>query len=241
MHLRFPSILRIENEAPSSFQDAIRAQYPFFEEKSLGFPSPMPGPISVKIGLAGLPASSYEFSSPDRNWVISLTKEWIALTCREYSKWSEFADRLQPPLEAFQKQYSPAFYVRSGLRYQNIIQRSQLGLDGEAWSGLINPKIAGVLSCEEFTGSIEQSWSDFVICEKNGRDRLHLQHGLATKQTADLADEVYVLDLDIYTQERMSINDANTKLKSFNNEAGKVFRWCIGDRLHEALRPAAVE
>jgi uncharacterized protein (TIGR04255 family) len=197
----------------------------------------MAGAISVRIGMAGIPANAYEFSSADGNWIISLTKEWFALTCRRYTRWTEFVDHLRSPLAEFQRQYSPAFYVRAGLRYQNIIQRSALGLENEPWSALLNHDIAGVLASAELRGHVEQSSADFVVCVEGGKDRIHLQHGLGTKQTAARTEEVYILDLDIYTTERMRTEDANTRLVSFNTEAGTLFRWCIANRLHEALGP----
>lgn len=236
--LRFPPILRIDKETPSTFQDAIRADYPLFAQKSLGLPSEMVGAISVKIGMAGIPSNSYEFRSADGKWVISLTKEWLALTCRRYTKWTEFVDHLRAPLEAFRREYSPAFYVRTGLRYQNILQRSELGLQNEPWSALLNQNIAGVLAAPELRGRVEQSSADFVVCVEGGNDRIHLQHGLGTKKTGAQAEGVYVLDLDIYTEERIGTADANTRLDRFNTEAGRLFRWCIGDRLHEALGPS---
>ena len=128
--LRFPPVLRIDVDPPAAFQERVRADYPFYELKSaVQFPAGVPPEIAQLVG-AGLPFAGqkwHEFASQDRAWDLKLSREFISLACRSYTRWEDFRQRLAGAFEALMTQYRPSFVTRIGLRYQDIIRRALAG------------------------------------------------------------------------------------------------------------------
>jgi hypothetical protein len=50
-----------------------------------------------------------------------------------------------------------------------------------------------------------------------------------------------MIDADFFTEERLERENARARLNEFNREAGRLFRWSISDRLHDAMGPKLVE
>ncbi|MFH1436611.1 MAG: TIGR04255 family protein [Pseudomonadota bacterium] len=245
--VRFPSILRIDSEVPAKFQDIIRGQYPLFNEsRGLNLTIPL-GPRQVDSlestdsSKPGLPPPiapvTYQFSSEDKLWQISLTRDFMALTCKDYKKWEDFKAHLEPPLAALLDQYSPSFCTRIGLRYRDVIVPSKLGLDSVAWSDLLKPSIAGELSSREVANEVQHVAKEVVIQFSDENSHVRILHGLAK---TDKDEPVYLIDSDFFTDERTETNDVVKVLEGFNTQARCLFRWCIQDRLHEAMEPQSV-
>src|SRR5579863_5852318 len=79
--LRFPSILKIETELPSAFQEVIRETFPLFNELRS---NPNVGIDLSKLLGTNLPIAiprTYQFTSSDSNWEVTLTRESLALSC----------------------------------------------------------------------------------------------------------------------------------------------------------------
>ena len=178
--LRFPPILKIDSEIPVNFQDKVRNDYPFYQEKSLNEPpAEIKGQLPTEFvkRMFGNGSKRYEFTSADKQWTVTLTKEFLALTAHDYKRWEEFTDHFELPLNIFIDEYSPSFYSRIGLRYQNVIRKSILGLQDAKWSELLKPYIAGVLAApdveEEFVKEVAHSE---VIGLQNGHSQVKIVH-----------------------------------------------------------------
>ncbi|HMI88555.1 MAG TPA: TIGR04255 family protein [Polyangiaceae bacterium] len=241
--LRFPPILRIDSEAPTAFQERIRREYPLFAESSgisqatttLKLPAELTRLLTSGLLSMGRTAVR-EFSSADAVWKASLTRESLALTCSRYERWEDFSNHLAGPLEALSAEYSPAFFVRVGLRYVNVIHRSEYGLTDVPWAELLEPHIAATLMHPEIASSVEHAAHETVIRLRTNNARVRLKHGLAM----DDDEQVYVIDSDFFTDERVETQHVSTTLQDFNRRAGRLFRSCIRDRLHAALRPKPI-
>ena len=233
--LRFPSILRISSEAPAAFQERIRREYPILRENQASPLAPeLPPEIAKLMALEVTSTTSYDFISADELWTVGLTRDSLSLSTRSYERWEEFREHLREPLDSFVEEYSPAFYTRIGLRYKDVIRRSTLGLEGVDWSELLKPHIAGALSSPDVADAIDNSVNQLVVrLENNGRVRLH--HGLAKHKPTK--EPCYVIDSDFYTEQRTETKNAIETLDYFNRLSGRLFQWCIADRLHEAMRP----
>lgn len=233
--LRFHPILRIEAESPAAFQEAIRSEYPLFEQ-SPGEQLPIPEEIAKRLpeGLRiGNP--SYTFTSEDGAWKVVLTRDFIASTTSKYERWQDFGKHLNLPLKALVEQYSPAFYTRIGLRYRDVIRRSILGLGEVDWAELLKPQIAGELSIRDVAKAIERAAREAIFVLDENESKLHVRHGLARR--GPNGEECYVVDSDFFTTQKTEIKDAGKILDTFNRHAGRFFRWCITDRLHQAMGP----
>jgi uncharacterized protein (TIGR04255 family) len=237
--LRFPPILKIEAESPAAFQERIRAQYPLYAAKSaLLLPAALPADVAALIAQ-GVPFggghNTHEFTSKDETWVLSLTRGFLALTCRSYERWESFKERLQIALVALQDVYAPAFFTRIGLRYRNVLRRSTPGLEGVGWADLLQPWMAGAFASLEAAGDIEHSAHQLLIRLPDGRSRAQVNHGLV--QDGVTGEVCYVIDTDFFDGQQSEPQHALERLDFLNRQSGLFFRWCIQDRLHDAMRP----
>jgi uncharacterized protein (TIGR04255 family) len=244
--LRFPPILRIAAEAPAAFQEHVRGEYPLFSEKlpevNVEVPAGIP-PAIANILKASLPARKligYDFASADEKWKVSLTQDFLSLSTKQYSRWEHFREHLQGPLKALIAVYAPAFFTRIGLRYQDLIQRSRLDLPATTkWSALIKPHMAGVHAVPELEGHIEESVGQLLIKFPEFNGKVRLNYGIV--QTEDTGENCFLIDSDYYTDERTKTDAVDGTLDYFNKQSGRLFRWCIEDRLKAALEPQPVD
>lgn len=241
--LRVPPILRIEAETPFQFQERIRDEYPLVKERNLanaGIPFP---PEILKVFGEEMPwalksgKQAYEFYSDNEEWAVTLTKEYVALTSKRYTRWEDFKARLLKIAAAFEEVYKPAHYTRVGLRYQDIINRSKLDLKGVDWSELLQPYIAGELSSEiaQYVNTVKK---ELLIQLDNGHGSVRIVHGLV--QQPDMDELCYLIDSDFSTTEKMEVSSAGERLNYFNAEAARLFKWCITSKLHQSMEPGAV-
>lgn len=239
--LCFPPILKISHQEPVEFQDEIRFQYPLFETTKAQVPSE----ILKIVQQVGLPLQSdiaYSFKSEDQRWSLSITKDSIGLTTSSYERYEQFRQRLEEALEIFERIYKPSFYTRVGLRYQDLIIRSKLGIEDKNWSELIAKHIASELHDPELSSSIQTVVKSLILKTENGQ--INLNHGLITvKEPQKNSDETsYLFDADFYTEQKIEGNgDVWNLLNQFNQSAGRLFRWSITDTLHNAMQPQSVD
>jgi uncharacterized protein (TIGR04255 family) len=240
--IRFPPILRVDAEPPAAFQDRIRATFPLYEEQA-GSPlkrlKALP-PEIAQILQGRLGAPSHTFASADRAWTVLLTKDALSLTATSYTRWESFREKWSGTLAALVEGYQPAFCTRIGLRYQNLIQRDDVGLKDVAWAELLRRELAGLLTVRELlpfgaslTGAAAFRLTQFAAI-------VHMRYGVQVlDRTAPAPDDRarFAIDNDFFTEQQTECADVESRLDYFNAEARKIFRWCISERLHAAMEP----
>ena len=229
--VRFPAVLRIDSEVPADFQDRVRDRFPIYREEVE--PLDLPKQFSDLIG-ARLPSSRVirAFHSEDENWSLTLNRESMSVSTKKYETWEEFKTYLEPPLRALNEVYQPAFYSRVGLRYRDLINRVALGLGDCKWPALLKSDIAGELVSQDLIGQINSTSRQILISLTPGPGQVLLQHGLTDEDSG----QCYIIDCDFSTQ-KTGVEHAFERLDIFNRESGRLFRWCISDRLHNAMAP----
>ncbi|MFG0287022.1 MAG: TIGR04255 family protein [Rhodopirellula sp. JB044] len=237
MQIRFPQILRIASDLPADFQDRIRDDYPLYREKreaSIG----LPAGLEKLLPSEALPKSdvAYEFSSDDGNWTLSLTSGFLALSCRCYERWEGFSERLEPGMTALRDIYKPQFFTRLGLRYQNLITRSALEIDGTDWKELLEPHISGEMATE-IAPQIAHIAREMRV-ESDDGTKVQVRHGFVPRTDGD--EICYSIDADFFTDSRLTNDQISPTLDNYHIEAGRLFRWCISERLHTAMDPQAI-
>lgn len=239
--LTFPAILRIDSEVPATFQGKIQEQYPIYQESQganlkLDFPKELSqvvgNTLSLKSGRA-----TYQFLSADKKWRVVLTRDSLSVSTVEYKRWEDFKEHLEVAFNAFLEVYKPPFFSRVGLRYQDLIRKSDVGLENESWSELLSPPIAGELSAPEIVNRIKHSVNQLTISLDDNGTMVLLNHGLVGNENAE---DVYIIDSDFLTEEKTEVQNVIEKLDYFNKFSGRLFRWCISEKLHNALEPQPV-
>jgi uncharacterized protein (TIGR04255 family) len=235
--LRFPKLLAIESAAPVDFQEKVRAIFPFVQREqqlALELPPEFSQLVGRQFGVPG-----YQFLTEDKSYALSLGSEAISLSTTSYSRWEKFRELLNLAADSLNEVYKPAFFTRVGLRYQDAIKRSDLGLIGVPWSRLIRRELLGELSIAEFEAQLE-GIADRALRLRNpdGSGSIMLRHGIG--QVVNTTEPAYVIDLDFFTENKTEVSHAIDVATNFNRQAGDAFRWCITAELRAALEPVSI-
>lgn len=241
--LRFPPILIIDAKPPAEFQEEIRADYPQYDETKEGPDIPPEFLEHIPPNFAETIFKSikkHEFRSADGVWIVTLTNSFLALTCQRYTTWENFKEHLEKPLTALLNCYKPSDFTRIGLRYQNVIRRARLNLSDTEWAELLNSYVAAEFA-SDIASSIQQAGRNLIVNLEGLPGQVRIQHGLIQNLEDENGGRCYLIDNDFFTEQQMEANDARNILDSFNARSGRLFRWCISKRLHEAMEPTPVE
>jgi uncharacterized protein (TIGR04255 family) len=243
--LRFPTVLRItaDESALAELQERLRGAYPIFREEA-GRAAGIPAEVSQMLGelpvqLRGEP--TYAFDSEDGTRTITVGREFFSVIERSYRRWELLQNEIALIKNAVEEIYSPSFYARIGLRYQDVIDREELGLADRPWHELVKPPMAGLLGSDsDVREAVTELVCDaeLVVSEVNGGS-VRLRHGLATRGESE--NKIFAMDADFFTNERSDPDDVFKTLAIFNRCAGHYFRWSITDALRDALGPSVVD
>lgn len=241
--LRFPDILKIEAQEPFEFQDAVRGEYPGYQKNVEQLP---PQNVNGKMVPQGT-VNNYQFISADGQWKISLTKNFIALSTHRYTRWEEFAKRLDFILAEFIRLYSPAFFHRVGLRYINAFNRKVLDLGDTPWRELIEPGYLGLMGDDDAQESAFLKNEQSITAAVPGGSKANIKCGpgimrkVNNKTGQTLEEPVYMLDLDLYLESKTPISRAVPALNVVHENAGSLFRGATTDTLRDAMGTAKDE
>ena len=124
--LRFPTILSISAREPADFQEAIRRDFPQYQRlQEQPQPKLAGGPGNFRVEEAER-VINYQFLSADGRWKVNLTNSFIALATPAYTKWEDFAAKLDLVLAQFSPIYQPAYFeegsARRGTRRRRRLQ-----------------------------------------------------------------------------------------------------------------------
>ncbi len=237
--LRFPEILSISAKLPVDFQEAIRDQFPQYSARKEA-PAPKltgaPGNLSLQNQE---PVINYQFTSADGFWRVNLTGKFISLSCSRYTRWEEFAQKLDKPLAAFIQIYKPAYFERVGLRYLNFFSRGDLGLEGTLFSELFQPCYLGILGEEDVAESnAARSGVDAEVSIRGGcKVKLHAGPGLVKKMGQPDKEVKFIFDQDLFLPGKLPANLSAGALQTLHTQADAIFRGAITPLLHRAMEP----
>jgi uncharacterized protein (TIGR04255 family) len=234
---RFPRNLELEARLPVDFQRHVRDDYPIFRTRE---------EVSVQLGNDSIHREQegasinrsrvFDFVSTNEEWFISLSSGFVALTTSNYEQWEGFREKFRRALETSLQIYSVKIVTRLGLRYKNLVARSALGLDGTPWNELLTPHIAGFLA----SGDVDEG----EVLTHQVSTRLTLDSGIAILnhglvRHTETGEVGYLIDGDFFLENKLEASSDGilSRLDTFNAHAGDLFRWCISDRLHQALDP----
>lgn len=237
--LRFPQILRIEAEPPVQFQELIRGRFPLFERVQ----NPavrLPGNVAQALGIVGSP-NSYAFRLADKSSHISLTSTNLSLSNFKYTRWEDFSVDLMLAIQSLIECYAPSFFSRVGLRYQNVINKQELGLTETPLNQLLRAEVLGELCDAAWETAAFEVQRSIRIPLDQDEDALLFQHGIAEINYPNGLKSIgYMLDFDFYTDKITEHQDVAAIINRLHSYSGKAFRWAITDKLHQHLGPSVI-
>ena len=237
--LRFPEILTINANLPVAFQEEIRSQFPKFST-SLEAAAPTITGTPGNLQIENQPSTkNYQFTSLDGVWRVNLTSTFISLACTQYTRWEDFAKKMDVPLATFIQIYQPACFERIGLRYLNFISRQNLGVQEFQFNELISESYLGILGDPEINEPAAlRSGVDAEVSLPGGcRVKLHAGPGLV-KQNGQQQNEIkFIFDQDLYMTGNIPVNYSAGALETLHSHAYPIFRGAITNALHDAMEP----
>lgn len=240
--LRFPEILSIGAKLPVDFQEAIRDAFPqYAARKETPAPKLTGAPGNLTLEKQD-PTINYQFTSADGNWRVNLTSKFISLSCSRYTRWEEFAQKLDKPLAAFIQIYKPAYFERVGLRYLNFFSRQELDLVGTPFSELFSPCYLGILSEEDVNeANASRSSVDAELTIRGGcKVKLHAGPGLVKRNGQSDKEVKFIFDQDLFMPGKLPVNLSAGALQTLHTQADSIFRGAITPLLHASMEPEEV-
>jgi len=217
--LQFPPILTISRELPAAFQEKLRKTFPLFQ------------PTQDRRG--------YRLSTQDGVHEILLTPESLAVSTTRFTGWQEFQKKISAAVEALRTCYEPAFCSRASVRFQGLLRPKSYGLTKIQWASLINAKVLGPFSLPGQNGQLQGSRHEVVVTLPPSSNRFRLVHGFVEAREPGQANQpgepAYLLDQDYFTTQRVEWATLMATLEEFEQEAGRFFRLCVTDQLHQAM------
>jgi uncharacterized protein (TIGR04255 family) len=240
-----------EAEKPVLKGELARTGYPAFgEEVSFGFSQQIvvngaAAPIATPIAFPQVRVS--HFTSEDGVWRVSISNEFLALTCLRYSGWDKFFPRMLEAARAFVAARPKAQPTRLGLRYKDVIERESVGLTGTPWHELIKPFLLGPLAPDALAEG--QSPSEAEVGNFLSQALLRLGHSMLLLQSSILTStdgqrRAFMIDADFYNEGHLEPEllekpeFLSARLDALHASAGALFRRGITEKLHHALRPS---
>jgi uncharacterized protein (TIGR04255 family) len=240
--IRFPTILKVDTELPSALQTKIGDEYINFvegQEISIDIQLLNVG-LSQRDEMKQLPKTikNYEFASEDNQWKVNLTRNFISLATTNYENWEGFRGRLVKIFSSFVEVYNPTLFTRVGLRYTDIIVRSKLDLGDTSWKELIAENMLGVLATPELRENIVDFQSNFVV-QLNDKESL-VRVTTGTVKAVNSGETCFIIDSDIFSTRKRKSDEIVTKLDYYHEKAFGLFRYCITEKLHQAMKPRKI-
>ena len=241
--LRFPTILSIGARDPVDFQEAIRQDFPQYkrlQEQPQPKLTGAPGSFRVEEGER---ITNYQFLSADGKWKVNLTNNFIALATPAYTKWEDFAAKLDLILAQFIPIYRPAYFERVGLRFINAFSRKALDLEGVPFRELFQPGYLGLLGEEDVREEgFARAGQDVELSISGGcRVKLHAGPGMVQRGNVKDGEVRFILDNDVFMNGKLPVAQCAPALQTVHIQADRLFAGAITQRLHEAMEPLPMD
>jgi uncharacterized protein (TIGR04255 family) len=243
--VRFPTQLAIQQSLPVDFQAIVATVYPFLEmaqEVHMEI-STLPAatgdqhPASAS-GVAQVRKTVYEFVSIDRQSRISLSDQWLRLSTVAYDSWEKFESQFIDAMGALTRVYAIEYFTRLSLRYRDLIDRKVLNCESVEWNELIQPGMLGALSAYKVASKDCEGFQQSMRL-KLDRGAVNITHALVRHIEGHSA---FLIDADFFLVEtfKPETSHVTDTLRSYNVQAGGLFRSTITERLHALLEPGSV-
>ncbi len=235
--VRFPADLRLETEPPAMFQQRVRHLFPILKQQTKSVLSGLPEGVAKALEVVAPPTgttTTWQFSTEDGKVRLELVRDNLTQVSLAYHRWEDFFEPYRESIDALVELYDPKFFTRIGLRFRDLIKRSNLGLEDTPWSELLKPHVLGELAVEDVGDRAIEASRNLLLSLPEKGAKVRLQHGFS--DIADSNEQGYLIDCDFFV-ERTEINHGPEAIQYLHEHAGRYFQWCITPRLHQAMEP----
>jgi uncharacterized protein (TIGR04255 family) len=222
---QFQPILKLKNETPDEFKDAIIEQFPQVEPKES---------LEIKFSISpdrGFPSLSeklpiWEFKNKEQTDTISLSYNAITLSSNKYISLELFFSKVELMYNNFYKIYRPGIINRIGLRFINEIKLKGNPLD---WDGYINNNLYCSIAPFQHL-SISRAMSQLHI---NLDDhKIIFQFGIYNSEYPNnISQREFILDYDCSNKEECEPEGVVNKFRIFYEDIKSLFKLSRGDKL----------
>lgn len=229
--VNFPSILKIDTEAPADFQELVRQKYPLYKDRR--------NEAIVKINGQDRAISknrNHEFISADGRSKLNLTNSFISIATLNYDRWEVFRKQCFEAVDSLIKIYNPAVVQRIGLRYKDLITRSKWGLTDVQWKELVKPHVLGIVG-ELPENEVNRYVVDFEII---GKDSI-LEHRhfelVHDSESPNPTEKSFLIDCDYYCHGIIQKGDITMFANKLHDHSSNFIRSVITDKLDMVMEP----
>jgi hypothetical protein len=100
------------------------------------------------------PSPVYLFGDENKEGKIILTNESVALSEPSYKGWESFTKRFDLVRSTLEDVFSPVFYTRVGLRYVDVVDPLELGIDQpDSWAQYFRSEVLGLAAVGDLLGT----------------------------------------------------------------------------------------
>lgn len=226
--VRFPQKLRIANEDPVAFQEAIGGRFPELEIEQ----PVLIGPLGHESPNVEIQPRIFRFKDRVENYSVSLAPDFFALVSKSYDDWAGFSDHLRFVSEAFQRVYSIDYATRIGLRYVNVLTLENSGARSlQELISIVREELVVLLRLPEIENPYVVKQEIRAKVDDDGD--FTLRFGLK-----DGTQDEYILDFDRYITGEVTIDDLLERCDRYHRAIYCAFRWAIAHGKLEVFRPA---
>ncbi|MBA7692373.1 hypothetical protein ES703_100940 [subsurface metagenome] len=96
----------------------------------------------------------------------------------------------------------------------------------------------GILASNELKDSVKHFQAIFAIGLKNDPSEVRVVTSIV--RSPDSEETCFMIDSDYYDLKKIKTDELLTRLDFFHSKAYRLFRWCITEKLHKAMKPHKV-
>lgn len=228
----YPSILKLINENPSTFQEQIIELFPNVEVLEHLMRFSLNGGEDQETGEV---RKIWRFKSRDGSRTLEISPEYLVVIENNYTNFSDFSRLLEQVLTPFRAIYNFQYIKRIGLRYINEINIPNIAATSGSLGTYLNRSL---LSHLDFASDKQllrtNNVKEFV---HDGSRKVKFRYGLMNENYPNqLQDSKFTLDFDCYNADSIEKEALTTELNALNTIATEHFENCIEDGLRTILR-----
>lgn len=229
--LRFPLVLGFSDELVRPLQVRLADEFPDVETQDLQQVQFGPDGITV----TGQHQRLYRFRTHEKDWVVSVGANSLALETTAYRGFHDFIGRWARVAQAAVEALDLRHQERLGLRYVNELQ-APADATRDDLLGLVKAELVGPVGAHERAQQLLKAWQELRFVQDDGI--CTMQHGYAKRAENGWT---YVLDFDYYDEhgKAIELESQMRALAQFNHRTYELFQWAVNDQLFESFEPQA--